>query len=253
VHETDNTNPGADAAMHNRYLHNGAEGRQASWHFTVDDHSIYQHIPITEVTWQAADGAGPGNMSGISAEHCVNLDGDESKTRHHGEALFGGIMRALNMDVATRLKRHWDFNEGTIDRHHCPDHMMNTGYWPTFVANASTVAAADVVLPPKPPVTYAKPVIPVWMTETELAKGVDRTLNGVKLFACRRVWKAAKATPRLRSAGASSEKVGPDLNKGEQFLGEFIFQNSAGWWILTRFGTRVRMADVTPNVAIQAA
>lgn len=49
-HETANTAAGADAAMHARYLANGGNGGQVSWHFTVDDHQIYQHIPIDEVT-----------------------------------------------------------------------------------------------------------------------------------------------------------------------------------------------------------
>src|SRR5690242_17441567 len=78
-HETANTAAGADAAMHARYLLQGADGSQVSWHFTVDDHQIYQHIPVDEVTWQAADGGGPGNMSGVSCEMAVNSDGDEAK------------------------------------------------------------------------------------------------------------------------------------------------------------------------------
>ena len=30
--------------------------RQVSWHFTIDDHDIYQHLPLTEVAWHAGDG-----------------------------------------------------------------------------------------------------------------------------------------------------------------------------------------------------
>ncbi|MED3686152.1 hypothetical protein P4530_24625 [Bacillus thuringiensis] len=40
IHETDNTNVGAGARNHARYLHNQAIGstdKTASWHFTVDD------------------------------------------------------------------------------------------------------------------------------------------------------------------------------------------------------------------------
>lgn len=141
-HETANTAAGADAAMHDRWLHNGADGSQLSFHFCVDDGAIYQMIPIDEVTWQAADGSGPGNMSGISCELCVNAGIDTAKARHNAEALAGGIMAALGMG-ADRVKRHWDFNAGDPNRHHCPDEMMSEGYWPAFVANVGKIIDAQ--------------------------------------------------------------------------------------------------------------
>jgi len=161
-HETANTSPGADAAMHARYLGNGADGSQVSWHFTVDDHQIYQNIPIDEVTWQAADGSGPGNMSGISCELCVNSDGDKSLIRRNGEALCGQICAALGLTV-DQIKRHYDFNAADPNRHHCPDEMMSEGYWSQFVANAGVVIAANTpgaAPAPKPvpvPVPAPKP------------------------------------------------------------------------------------------------
>ena len=33
------------------------DSREVSWNFTVDDHSIYQHIPLDEVAWHAGDGS----------------------------------------------------------------------------------------------------------------------------------------------------------------------------------------------------
>jgi len=55
VHNTANPDKGADAQMHARYLLNGAGGRYVSWHFTVDDHSIYQHLPLDESGWHAGE------------------------------------------------------------------------------------------------------------------------------------------------------------------------------------------------------
>jgi len=60
-HETANTRFGANALFHDIWLHGGASGAELSFHFVVDDHIIYQEIPVDEVTWQAADGNGPGN------------------------------------------------------------------------------------------------------------------------------------------------------------------------------------------------
>lgn len=57
VHDTGNPSNGANAEMHARYIANGSGGAQTSWHFAVDDVSIYQHINDGEITWHAADGS----------------------------------------------------------------------------------------------------------------------------------------------------------------------------------------------------
>lgn len=152
-HETGNADSGAGAKFHRDFLFNGApdnEGvsQELSYHFTVDDHSIYQMIPIDEMTWQAADGSGPGNYQCISCELCVNRDGNETKARHNAEALCGAILKVLGRP-ASAIGRHWDYNYGNAPalRHHCPDHMMNDGYWPTFVANAAKIITGGETVP----------------------------------------------------------------------------------------------------------
>ncbi|MCH5586188.1 N-acetylmuramoyl-L-alanine amidase [Shimazuella sp. AN120528] len=52
IHETDNTDKGADADAHARLQVLG-NNRTASWHYTVDDHEIWQSIPDNEVAWHA--------------------------------------------------------------------------------------------------------------------------------------------------------------------------------------------------------
>lgn len=52
IHETDNTSKGADAEAHARLQASG-NSRTASWHYTVDDHEIWQSIPDNEVAWHA--------------------------------------------------------------------------------------------------------------------------------------------------------------------------------------------------------
>lgn len=201
-HETANTAPGADAAMHNRWLHNGADGSQLSFHFCVDDGAIYQMIPIDEVTWQAADGGGPGNMSGVSCELCVNLGIDTAKARHNAEALAGGILRALGLGV-DRVKRHWDFNAGDPNRHHCPDEMMNDGYWPTFVENVGAIIGA------KPPTNPTIPTVPWSKTDT----GVH-DLHGSKALAFLGQSKAKRNVP-VRVAADPKSAVIATIKAGE--------------------------------------
>jgi hypothetical protein len=160
-HETGNSAIGAGARFHRDFLFNGApndlgQEQQLSYHFTVDDHEIFQMVPIDEVTWQAADGGGPGNMSGISCEMCINRDGDMNRARQNAEALAREICHRLGL-TAEQVKRHWDFNFGQSGcaefcetpserRHHCPEMMLLDNYWPTFVANV----ARPLPPPPQP-------------------------------------------------------------------------------------------------------
>ena len=42
IHETDNTKAGADAEGHNQFIHTNGQTEELSWHYTVDDHEIWQ-------------------------------------------------------------------------------------------------------------------------------------------------------------------------------------------------------------------
>lgn len=61
--------------MHARYEKNPET--PTSWHFTVDEKEIYQHLPLNENGWHAGDG-GTGNRKSIGIEICEN-DGDFEK------------------------------------------------------------------------------------------------------------------------------------------------------------------------------
>ena len=66
VHDTANTNPGAGALSHANYLWNAAQNGTelwASWHFTMDDKALYQHLPETERGYHAGDG---GSLAGTT-------------------------------------------------------------------------------------------------------------------------------------------------------------------------------------------
>ena len=69
IHNTDNEDPGANAAAHAKYQKGAdARKRKVSWHFTVDDKSVYQSLPINEVGWHA----NKGNATSIGIEICMN-------------------------------------------------------------------------------------------------------------------------------------------------------------------------------------
>lgn len=57
IHETDNFSAGADASAHNSFIHQNANAEEGivSWHYTVDDHEIYHHLPDSEPGYHAGD------------------------------------------------------------------------------------------------------------------------------------------------------------------------------------------------------
>jgi len=80
-HNTGNSSKGANALMHANYLKNLTEKK--SWHVTVDDKYIIQHLPLNVNGWHCSDGVGSdsGNMNSIGIEGCMNSDGNWQKTR----------------------------------------------------------------------------------------------------------------------------------------------------------------------------
>lgn len=106
VHETANTNNGADAAMHARYVKGeDARARQVSWHYTVDDTEIYQHLPTNEIGWHAGSS---GNRQSIGIEICVNQDGNFSVAREHAIQLVQMLMAQQNISLSQVVShQHW--------------------------------------------------------------------------------------------------------------------------------------------------
>lgn len=77
VHQTGNPKPGANAAMHAKYMDNGSS---ETWHYTVDDTQAIQHLEHDVQAWHAGDKDGPGNTESIGVEACVNSDGNYKQT-----------------------------------------------------------------------------------------------------------------------------------------------------------------------------
>ena len=131
IHETGNTDAGADAEAHGKYLAGSAgEASLTSWHYTVDDHAIVQHLPDNETAYHAGDGAGgPGNATSIGIEICVNQDGDFEAARANAAALVRLLMAEHGIPRAN-IKQHHDWNGKN-----CPATIRGTpGAWEAFLA-----------------------------------------------------------------------------------------------------------------------
>ena len=131
IHETGNTDAGADAEAHGKYLTGSAgEASLTSWHYTVDDHAIVQHLPDNETAYHAGDGAGgPGNATSIGIEICVNQDGDFEAAKANAAALVRLLMAEHGIPLGN-IKQHHDWNGKN-----CPATIRATpGAWEAFLA-----------------------------------------------------------------------------------------------------------------------
>lgn len=106
IHETDNVELGAGAHNHSDYLKENNE-TPTSWHYTVDDHEIYHHIPDNEIAHHAGDDE--GNQYGIGIELCVNKDGNFNKTFDNASKLVAYLLKAYDLDISA-IKTHHDFS-----------------------------------------------------------------------------------------------------------------------------------------------
>lgn len=131
IHETGNKAKGADAEAHGAYVRgDAAASSQVSWHYTVDDHAIVQHIPDGETAYHAGDGAtGPGNAQSIGVEICVNSGGDFAQAKRNAAALVRLLMAEHGIPAAN-IKQHHDWSGKD-----CPHTIRATpGAWEAFLA-----------------------------------------------------------------------------------------------------------------------
>ena len=140
IHETGNKASGADAEAHGAYLNSSAgEADLVSWHYTVDDHAIVQHLPDGETAYHAGDGkAGTGNAQSIGIEICVNADGDFAKAKENAAALVRLLMEEHGVPIANVVQHNrWNGKD-------CPYTIRHTaGAWESFLALCGGESAAE--------------------------------------------------------------------------------------------------------------
>lgn len=129
IHETANHSEGADAAAHAAFLTSGTSGT-TFWHYTVDDHEIYHHIPDDEIAWHAGDSADPngGNAKGIGVELCVNDGSDFAKTRENGAKLVAYLLFTYHLEMDAVIQHH------DCSGKNCPEIMRDQGLYESFLS-----------------------------------------------------------------------------------------------------------------------
>jgi N-acetylmuramoyl-L-alanine amidase len=153
IHSTDNTSRSADAFHHALAMNKGLRGRHnrtgfLTWHFTVDDHSIYQTLPTNE-TGEHADYEGEGNRSSIGIEMCVNRGNNPDSTIDRTAQLTASLMRQYNIPLDHvvphmhwRMIRYSDHRDLGFKK--CPRLLLDGGSlgpkWSAFIAKVSFYA-----------------------------------------------------------------------------------------------------------------
>lgn len=132
IHETGNTDIGADAERHYKYFNGGDRG--ASAHYVVDDKQAIQLVEHNVQSWHngkkyVSNPSVPqcNNSNSIGIEICVNQDGDYSKAVANAADLTKKLMKELNIPVG-RVIRHYD-----SCGKQCPAKMLReTKIWTDF-------------------------------------------------------------------------------------------------------------------------
>ena len=148
VHDTGSAAPSATARAHANWLQNmtkdEASASYVSWHFTVDENEIIQHLPLDEVAYHAGDGQtvygdiyyntdynkwsiGGGNRNGIGIETCVNYGSDYNRTMRRTAKLVAELLIDFNLGL-DRVKQHNDFSGKD-----CPMTMRHAERWQEFM------------------------------------------------------------------------------------------------------------------------
>ena len=128
VHNTDNYSVGANALNHAQYLK--TTDKHVSWHFTVDDTNVVQHLPVEETAYHATDGmSGLGNTSSIGVEICVNADGDIKKATLRAVELIRYLCDKYNIPVDGVVQHNFFYNKN------CPKELRagNPVSWVEFI------------------------------------------------------------------------------------------------------------------------
>lgn len=107
IHQTGNTNRGANAQAHAN-IQTNLNPRQASWHYSVDDKQAIQSFDDKVQCWHAFDGRGPGNTSSIAIEICINSDGNYKKAIQNAAELTKHLMDKHNLSI-DKVKQHYDW------------------------------------------------------------------------------------------------------------------------------------------------
>ena len=169
VHDTANTKAGADALAHAKYLKgDAAAALPVSWHYTISDKQIFQHLPLDENGWHAGDGLnGPGNRSSIGIEICENSDGDRAMAEEMAARLIARLMKEFGLSI-DKVVQHSKWAPGKD----CPRVLRNRpAGWEVFLRMVEGFRAGPFVDVPSG--RWSADAI-IWAAQNKIMVGTGR-------------------------------------------------------------------------------
>ncbi len=117
IHNT--ANPGATGKQNANYVVNQNEYK--SWHFTIGNNEIYQHLPITESGWHCGDGEnGKGNRESIGVEIAEVYGAEKTAVKFIAE-----LMKATGIGIDNVLPHKY------FSGKNCPRLILP--HWDSFI------------------------------------------------------------------------------------------------------------------------
>ena len=171
IHNTDNTDMGADTEAHSRLLikHEGDYGNgPTSWHYTVDDKSVIKNLPLGEVGFHAYRS---GNIVSIGIEICMNSDGVWESAVDRCARLVAILCFDFRWSLDA-IKQHYDYPRSDGFQKNCPSRLrMNSGVgWENFITLVQHYLAS----------LEASEGISITSNRTYLADSEDSQMNGIE-------------------------------------------------------------------------
>lgn len=139
VHNTDNTDPGADARRHGKFLRTtgfrevkGKDGKIrkqfVSWHYTVDDERVVRHLPLGEQGIHAQNG---GNSQSFGIEICMNPETDPPTANLRAARVVALLMFDHKLDL-TKVVPHRKWFDKNCPRRLMDDQQHPGKKWDAF-------------------------------------------------------------------------------------------------------------------------
>jgi N-acetylmuramoyl-L-alanine amidase CwlA len=172
IHNTGNAAAGAGARNHAAYLKgDAAASGSVSWHYTVDDCAVVQHLPDCESAYHAGDGAnGTGNRESIGIEICMNAGGDLRKATDNAAELTASLCKRYGIPLGNVVQHNrWTGKD-------CPQ-MLRAGKpygWDEFIGKVRGFLQPAQSATPVQSVPPAQPVLPAQWAAGACEKAMRR-------------------------------------------------------------------------------
>lgn len=129
IHNTGVPNVKADNFARSQL--DASQDKEVSWHITIDEKTVIQSLPLTEVGWHA--GTSKGNYSSIGIEICERDGAEEVATKFVAQ-----LLECLGKNVsAVRTHNSWSGKR-------CPRLILP--HWDQFLLNVQRAADVDMEL-----------------------------------------------------------------------------------------------------------